>query len=319
LSPNRREFIKRGLVVAAGVSVPGLLDACSPRTTKTKNAHSLQALADSKVQSGSRQALDALVAVSDLALGFPNYVAFGLLPKGGPPLTGLDAKVWLAPSPNPASSAKVMGPLAAPWRGYAKPEATSTAPKGVNALEIPFDKPGIWSVLIEVQSQGRSLLASTALQVKPRSETKQPGDKALATLTPTVADNHGVSPICTKDPPCSMHQVTLAQALETMKPTAFIVATPRFCKSRTCGPNLEELIVVQQAIGDRANFVHAEVYKDDNPETVTQEQVSPTYKEWGLDTDPWLYLIDKQGTIASRYEGPITAAQIQPALARLLS
>lgn len=115
-----------------------------------------------------------------------------------------------------------------------------------------------------------------------------------------------------------MHRVTLAEALGAGRPVAFIVATPAFCHSRTCGPNLEELISVQAEVGNEATFVHAEVYADDRPETIEKQVTSPTFREWGLVSEPWLFLIDRSGTIASRFEGPLTADVIRSALAPLL-
>jgi hypothetical protein len=112
--------------------------------------------------------------------------------------------------------------------------------------------------------------------------------------------------------------VTLAGAIASAKPTAFIVATPKFCMSRTCGPNLEELIAVAREIGDRANFVHVEVYRSDNAEDIQRQAVSPTYAEWKMQSEPWLFLIDRQGKISSRFEGPIVASTIRSAFEPLV-
>jgi hypothetical protein len=40
--------------------------------------------------------------------------------------------------------------------------------------------------------------------------------------------------------------------------------------------------------------------------------------QWHLLTEPWLFLIDRKGVLASRFEGPLTAGQIKAALAPLL-
>ena len=41
-----------------------------------------------------------------------------------------------------------------------------------------------------------------------------------------------------------------------------VFATPAFCVSATCGPQLSELGKVKEEFGGRANFVHVEVFKD---------------------------------------------------------
>jgi hypothetical protein len=39
--------------------------------------------------------------------------------------------------------------------------------------------------------------------------------------------------------------------------------------------------------------------------------------EWGLRTEPWTFLVDDAGIIQARYEGGITLAELEPALAQL--
>jgi glutathione peroxidase-family protein len=40
--------------------------------------------------------------------------------------------------------------------------------------------------------------------------------------------------------------------------------------------------------------------------------------EWGLQTEPWLFLVDKTGHIAARFEGGITYPEIEPEVAKLV-
>src|SRR5207244_1122522 len=153
---------------------------------------------------------------------------------------------------------------------------------------------------------------TSAIQVKAtgQTSTRVAGQRPIASQTPTVDNARGVHPICTRTPPCPFHKITLAKALTLGKPTAFIVATPRFCMSRTCGPNLEELIAVANEIGDRATFVHAEVYKDDK-EAPAKQIASPTFAQWGFQSEPWLFLIERTGVISKRFEGPVVASIIR--------
>jgi predicted transcriptional regulator len=96
------------------------------------------------------------------------------------------------------------------------------------------------------------------------------------------------------------------------------VGTPKFCRSRTCGPNLDELIAVRDEVGAKAAFVHSEVFVNDKLETVSRFETTPTFRQWGLETEPWLFVVDARGTIVSRYEGALTASQIKEAVAPLL-
>jgi glutathione peroxidase-family protein len=50
---------------------------------------------------------------------------------------------------------------------------------------------------------------------------------------------------------------------------------------------------------------------------VAKPQVE-TAREWGLKTEPWLFLIDKEGKIANRFEGGLTIDEVEPELLKLL-
>jgi hypothetical protein len=192
-------------------------------------------------------------------------------------------------------------------------------PQGLNAAMVTFPTPGIWSLIAETTTPTH-LVGTSVLQVqeKAHAPTKIPGDPAIPSVTPTVADSQGVSPICTRKPPCDMHQITLKEAIANGKPTAFFVGTPEFCMSRNCGPSLDELIAVENNLRGQANFVHAEVYLNDQTQTIEQQIPSPTFKEWGFQSEPWLFLIDRSGIIAARFEGGFTATQAQGALKPLI-
>ena len=186
-------------------------------------------------------------------------------------------------------------------------------------MHVNFSRPGFWTLIAETTTQSR-LIGTTYIQVKAKghADTKIPGDTAIPSVTPTVANNEGVSPICTRKPSCDMHQITLKDAIGSGKPTAFFVGTPEFCQSRNCGPSLDELLAVENNLHGQANFVHAEVYLNDQSQTLQQQIPSPTFAEWKVQTEPWLFVIDRNGVIASRFEGGFTAGQASAALNPLL-
>jgi hypothetical protein len=314
---DRRTFLELGLLGAAGLALPSLA-ACSRE--RSGAPRSVAELLEARSANGARAGLDVSLAGADYVAELDNYMAFGLIRRERGPLVGANVSVWLAPSPDPNARVGVQGPFTAPWYAYAKPDPGGPV-RGINALDVKFDRPGVWTMIAEAKASGGPLLGSAAVQVKPKAgaTTLIPGDRALLSQTPTVEDHRGVEPICTREPPCDMHRLTLADAVAAGQPVAFTVGTPRFCKSRVCGPNLEELIVVQQEVGDRMTFVHAEVYKDDQVQTVINQLAAPTFIEWRLETEPWLFLIDRGGLIVSRFEGPLTASQIREATKPLLA
>ena len=56
----------------------------------------------------------------------------------------------------------------------------------------------------------------------------KPGENLPPFDTPTTADGRGVNPVCTRQPACALHDLTLTQALQTGKPVAYLIGTPAF-------------------------------------------------------------------------------------------
>lgn len=314
---TRREILRTGLFAAGAMALPSALAACG-KESPPRAARSLAELLNQRVEGGAKRGLSVFLGGEDYIEGLDNYVALELVRDPAGPVTGADAKVWIGSGAGGEGAPS--GPVTASWGGYAKPDAPSPAPQGVNAAQLRFDRAGVWQILVEVDTQGSRYVGTSAIQVKPRAgaSTLLAGARALASKTPTVSDHRGVNPICTRTPPCDFHRMTLADAIGSGKPTAFMIATPKFCMSRTCGPNLEELIAVAAEVRDRANFVHVEVYRSDKAEDIQRQAVSPTYVEWTMQSEPWLFLIDRDGTIAQRFEGPIVASTIRSAFEPLL-
>ena len=69
---------------------------------------------------------------------------------------------------------------------------------------------------------------------------------------------------------------------------------------------------------DRLAFIHVEVYRDFKPDPA-QKQLSQTVLEWRLQTEPWVFLIDSQGIIRARFEGPTGRDELKAGIDRLLS
>src|SRR5207247_3495035 len=131
---------------------------------------------------------------------------------------------------------------------------------------------GGWA--IDVTTGGRT--AQAGCQVAPDAPEPTVGSRAIPSQSPTTADHRGVDPICTRTPPCSMHEISIADALQTGKPTVISFATPRFCQSRMCGPVVDVIEDVSKDFKDQASFIHVEVFKNTQVAN-TDNGDSPTY------------------------------------------
>jgi hypothetical protein len=141
----------------------------------------------------------------------------------------------------------------------------------------------------------------------------QPGAALPAVATPTVGDARGVDPICTADPVCPLHDVTVAEALEEDRPLALLVSTPAFCQIAICGPVLDVLLGIT---GDHPDvrFLHAEVYA--HPEQDLDVH-APIVDELGLTFEPSLILVGRDGRVVERLDTIYDAGEASEALTRL--
>jgi hypothetical protein len=85
------------------------------------------------------------------------------------------------------------------------------------------------------------------------------------------------------------------------KPVALLFATPQLCQSRVCGPVVDEMLQLRAKYGDKMTFIHQEVYKDNDPNKGLREPL----QAYRLPTEPWLFTVRADGTIAARLEGSI--------------
>jgi len=148
-------------------------------------------------------------------------------------------------------------------------------------------------------------------------QVPQPGQPMIPVDTPTVDDARGIDPICTRDPDCDLHGVTLTQALDSGTAVALIIATPEFCQTAICGPVLDILLTQQAAFPD-ITMVHAEVYK--NPEAVdnvAEADLAPVINGYHLGYEPVLFLANPDGTIAVRLDTIFDESEVAEALAAL--
>ncbi len=318
---TRRELLHLGLVGAGGLVVGGLVLRGGKSAPDVLTADSIADLLKARTDAGDGKDLVVpSLAGEDYVAGVDNYVAFYLAKASGTPrVFGADTRVWISGTSNPDAKLTPKGPAPAPWFGYTNPEPGASVSKGLNGLHVTFDQPGVWTMVVETTKKPRQV-ATTLIQVKDRAHasTKLPGDAAIPSDTPTMDNPRGVSPICTRKPACDMHKITLRQAIASGKPTAFVVATPEFCSSRNCGPSVDELLTVESELAGKANFIHAEVYLNDQSQTIEQQIPSPTFAAWGMQSEPWLFVIDAKGIIASRFEGGSAAGQARAALEPLL-
>jgi hypothetical protein len=190
----------------------------------------------------------------------------------------------------------------------------STEVTDIYVVRHDFDKPGVWS--LDVRFNGGRGTADFILL--PESPSPMVGRKAIASESPTTDDHRGVDPICTRTPVCSMHELTIADALAAGKPAVIVFGTPQFCTSRTCGPVVDYVERAKKKFGNEASFIHVEVWKNAKDAVNTQGGEAPTFTEWKLDTEPWIFFVDEKGIVRDRWIGAVGPDEVKTGVDALL-
>ena len=161
---------------------------------------------------------------------------------------------------------------------------------------------------------GPGLVAGHRLRVVEAGSTSliQVGEPMREVDTPTVDDDRGVNPICTRlAGTCPLHTITLGEAVERPGPTALLVSTPRFCQQDVCGPALEVVIDQVALLDDDWSVVHAEVYVDPMAGEFTLAPVVTTY---GLTFEPSLVVADQSGIVTGVVHFTMDGIEVAEAL-----
>ena len=233
-------------------------------------------------------------------------------------ITGGTPMVYVATDP----AARAAGPFRSVWTPFTAYDKTGDrSPEsplpGVYAVQVRLPKPGMYEIAAFGPGGAAQGVGITHVIVSD-DVTAAVGSKATSVDTPVATTEHALKEICTRNPPCPLHSISLADALANGKPTVAVFSTPALCESRLCGPVTDEVMLVAQRLGKQANFVHVEEFLPGPDLEPEPDKLSAGFVKWGFTTEPWVIVIDKQRVIRTRLEGPATAPIVAAALQPLL-
>ncbi|HEY6606019.1 MAG TPA: hypothetical protein VIZ44_06705 [Gaiellaceae bacterium] len=190
------------------------------------------------------------------------------------------------------------------------------APNVIYVAHVPISTPGNYYLLARPIGPVH-IGAIQSLPVKNRSQSPEVGDRAPASRTPTIASTGGnFARLTTRVPPDrALLRYSVADSLAAHAPFVVTFATPRWCQSRTCGPAVDVVDYVRRhSVGTPIRFIHVEVYRGNNP----RKGWSRWMRQWHLTTEPWTFLVGRDGRIKARFEGAVSARELQSAVNRFL-
>jgi hypothetical protein len=194
----------------------------------------------------------------------------------------------------------------------------NAGPGGLRAIywtELPVPRPGVYD-LLALTRVGSSLIGATGeMAVGASSAIPNVGQRPPAIMTDTISSVHGnVALLTTRVPPEDMHSVSFNQALGK-RPIALLFSTPQLCTSRVCGPVTDLTVELARQFAGRIAFIHEEVYVDNQP----SRGLRPQLKAFHLETEPWLFAVNRRGVIVGRLEGAFGVTELRQALEAALS
>ena len=190
--------------------------------------------------------------------------------------------------------------------------------QGVFATTLEFDQAGYWELQVDAAGSGGDAVTATAyIQVRPETSTPAIGDQAPASVTPTGDDVDDLGTITSSpQPDADLYRLSVHETLGDGRPLVLVFATPAFCSTATCGPQVAVLSELNDRWSARANFIHVEVYED--PHLIGESQalgeLVEAVAEWGLPTEPWTFIVDGAGIVRAKFEGFVTFEELEEGL-----
>ena len=258
--------------------------------------------------------LTVQVISTDLSIG-PNRLAFALLEKDFTHVSVEQAQVSTY-HPGDSPTSEPSGSSIARFRSW------PVAGTGVYTTMANFDRAGTWGIVVGATGRdGTIRYGQGAFRVKEQSATPAIGSIAPPTENKTAGDVSSLEELTTaSSPDPELYSMTIADALESGKPLVVAFATPAFCTSATCGPQVEVIEAVKERYRGRVNFIHVEIF--DNPvemrKDVSKARTAAAVEEWGLASEPWTFIVDEEEIITAKFEAYTTAEEIEDELERML-
>ena len=87
-------------------------------------------------------------------------------------------------------------------------------------------------------------------------------------------------------------------------------ATTALCQGRAWGTGVAAVQQVADEYKGEADFIHMEVYNENN----ASKGIRPQLEAFHLRTEPWTFLVDRQGVIRDRIEGAYGVFELEQAM-----
>jgi hypothetical protein len=196
--------------------------------------------------------------------------------------------------------------------------------KGLYVADLDFPAAGRWGVRFTARfPDGTSRQVRADFDVAETGSTPAIGAPVVPLDTPTVTGAGANLATVTTDtkPDARFYETSVAQALAAGKPFVLVFATPAFCQTAICGPTLDTVKAVARDYPN-LTFINVEPYKmvmadgrlQPALDASGQLQAATWTDAWGLRSEPWVFVVGADGTMAAKFEGTLGADELRAAL-----
>jgi hypothetical protein len=185
---------------------------------------------------------------------------------------------------------------------------------GLYVGEVTFDDAGRWGAEVRVSGPRLDETVRSSFDVRAETSTPAVGERVPASDTPTVDDAPLATISTDNDPTPRFYEASVAETLAAGRPFVVVFATPKFCTSQTCGPMLDVVEGVARGFPS-IRFIHVEPYQ--LPPQDGQLEPVRAATEWGLPSEPWIFVVNGRGRLAAKYEGAVSASELRHELRHL--
>ena len=181
---------------------------------------------------------------------------------------------------------------------------------------VDFPESGRWGAELQIKIADKKYeRVLVTFAVLDKTSEPSVGDQVPRTKQAIATDANSLPGLDSSFPPhASLHNITVADAIASGKPTLVAFVSPAFCQTRFCGPTLNNVVIpMQQQFGSRVNAIHIEPYDLPKARAGTL-LLSPAAEEWKLQSEPFLVVLDGQGRVTAKFEGIIDLDEVKQAI-----
>ena len=197
---------------------------------------------------------------------------------------------------------------------------------GVYVAEVDLPAAGVWGAEFTTQlNDAAPESIRVQFDAQPESTVTAVGGEAPPSDTPTLTDVDGDVSLISSDaePVEAFYETSIADAIAAKEPFVVAFATPKFCATQQCGPTLDRLKPIAARHPD-VTVINVEPYQLESTETGLQPvttgdppQLTPAQAtlDWRLPTEPWVFVVDRNGVVTDSFMLIFSDEELEAALA----